>query len=308
MHCRMRKRMRQCRLFLMTNLSAPENPVAAYEAANAELQRQRRAGNFLSAALFLIVTAISLYVGEVRIDVILADLPGLFRYVHDTLPVIHADSAVSDIRAWYWAFPVWLGLLLDTLVIAFVGTSLGVAGAFLLCFPGSRNLVRNTWIYLVSRRIMELARSVPELVYAMIFVFAFGLGPFPGVLAIAVHTCGALGKLFSEVNENVNEDPIEGVRASGANWFQIIRYAVVPQVMPNFLSYALLRFEINVRSASVIGFVGAGGIGQELMFVIRQFVYQDISAIVLMIICTVVVIDLSCEKLRHRIIGNEDLI
>jgi phosphonate transport system permease protein len=142
----------------------------------------------------------------------------------------------------------------------------------------------------------------------MIFVFAFGLGPFPGVLAIAVHTCGSLGKLFSEVNENVNEDQIEGVRASGANWFQIIRYAVVPQVMPNFLSYALLRFEINVRSASVIGLVGAGGIGQELMFVIRQFVYQDISAIVLMIICTVAVIDISCEKLRHHIIGNEDLI
>lgn len=304
----MRKRIRPGSLFLMTNLTAPENPVAAFEAANAELQKQQRTGTFFFAALFLIITAISLYVGEVRIDVILADLPGLFRYVHGTFPVIHADTALSDIKAWYWAFPVWLSLLFDTLIIAFLGTSLGAAGAFLLCFSGSRNLVRNTWIYLISRRIMEFARSVPELVYAMIFVFAFGLGPFPGVLAIAVHTCGSLGKLFSEVNENVNEDQIEGVRASGANWFQIIRYAVVPQVMPNFLSYALLRFEINVRSASVIGLVGAGGIGQELMFVIRQFVYQDISAIVLMIICTVAVIDISCEKLRHHIIGNEDLI
>jgi phosphonate transport system permease protein len=126
---------------------------------------------------------------------------------------------------------------------------------------------------------MELARSVPELVYALIFVFAFGLGSLPGVLAIAIHSCGALGKLFSEVNENINMDHVEGVQAAGANWIQMIRYAVVPQVVPNYVSYTLLRFKINVRAASVIGFVGAGGIGQELMFVIRQFVYQDISAI-----------------------------
>jgi len=98
--------------------------------------------------------------------------------------------------------------------------------------------------------------------------------------------------------------PIEGVRAAGGNWFQIIRLAVIPQVLPNYLSYALLRFEINVRSAAVIGFVGAGGIGQELMFVIRQFVYTDISAIVLMIIATVSLIDMTCEKLRHQFIAE----
>ena len=141
----------------------------------------------------------------------------------------------------------------------------------------------------------------------MIFVFSFGIGPFPGILAIAIHTAGALGKLFSEVNENLDEKAIEGVRASGGNWFEVIRFAVVPQVLPNFTSYTLLRFEINVRAASVIGFVGAGGIGQELMFVIRQFVYTDISAIVLMIILTVIAIDLTCESLRHRLIGKEAL-
>jgi phosphonate transport system permease protein len=155
---------------------------------------------------------------------------------------------------------------------------------------------------------MEIARSVPELVYALIFVFSFGIGPFPGVLAIAIHSCGALGKLFSEVNENVDLGPTEGVTASGGNWFQMIRYAVVPQVMPNFLSYTLLRFEINVRAASVVGFVGAGGIGQELMASIRQFIYTDVSAIVLMLIVTVSMIDISCEKIRHRFIGREVLI
>jgi phosphonate transport system permease protein len=100
---------------------------------------------------------------------------------------------------------------------------------------------------------------------------------------------------------------MEGVQAAGANWYQMLRYAVVPQVLPGFLSYTLLRFEINVRAASVIGFVGAGGIGQELMFVIRQFVYTDISAIVLLIIVLVAFIDMGCEKLRHRVIGRENM-
>jgi phosphonate transport system permease protein len=154
---------------------------------------------------------------------------------------------------------------------------------------------------------MEIARAVPEIVYALIFVFSFGLGPLPGVLAIAVHSTGALGKLFSEVNENIDHQPLEGIRAAGGNWFQVIRYGVVPQVLPNFLSYALLRFEINVRAASVVGFVGAGGIGQELMFVIRQFIYVDISAIVLLIMLMVTTMDITCEKIRHYTIGKEAL-
>jgi phosphonate transport system permease protein len=204
-------------------------------------------------------------------------------------------------------FGKWLQLLVDTIMLAFVGTLIGTLFAFVLCFPGSRNLIQSYALYFACRRIMEFARAVPELVYAMIFVFSFGLGPFPGVLAIAIHTVGSLGKLFSEINENIDMAPLEGVRASGANWFQIMRFAVVPQVLPNFLSYTLLRFEINVRAASIIGFVGAGGIGQELMFVIRQFVYTDISAIVIMIIITVSIIDISCEKIRHAIIGKEVL-
>lgn len=292
----------------MTTNIATQDPVAAFEAAQAELRRQRRLTNISFITIFALAIGISLFVGEVRIDKILADLPGLFTYIHGTLPEIHTETVIEDIREWYWAFPKWLVLLLDTIIIAFLGTLLGTIGAFFICFPASRNLVKSSWLYFLSRRIMEIARSVPELVYAMIFVFAFGLGPFPGVLAIAIHSCGALGKLFSEVNENLNEDDIEGVMATGANWFQTIRYAVVPQVMPNFVSYALLRFEINVRAASVIGFVGAGGIGQELMFVIRQFVYQDISAIVLMIICTVAIIDVICEKLRHKIITGKALL
>jgi phosphonate transport system permease protein len=138
-------------------------------------------------------------------------------------------------------------------------------------------------------------------------VFAFGIGPLAGVLAIAIHTTGSLGKLFSEVNENADHGPIEGLRATGAGWLQSMGFGVVPQVLPVFLSYTLLRFEINVRGAAIVGFVGAGGIGQELYLVIRQFIYPDISAIVLLIIATVTAIDLVSERLRHAVIGRENL-
>ena len=156
-----------------------------------------------------------------------------------------------------------------------------------------------------ARRLLEIQRSVPELVYALIFVVAFGLGPFPGMLAIAIHTTGALGKLFAEVNENIDLKPVDGMYASGASWVQAMRFAVVPQVLSNYVSYALLRFEINVRGAAVLGFVGAGGIGQELLSAIRQFYLADVSAILLMIVATVAIIDIATERLRHALIGME---
>ena len=126
-----------------------------------------------------------------------------------------------------------------------------------------------------------------------------------GVLALALHTMGALGKLFSEVVENIDMKPVEGLTASGASRIQAIRFAVLPQVLSNFASYGLLRFEINVRGAGVMGFVGAGGIGQELLVAIRNFYDADVSAILLMIVATVMAIDLGTERLRHHLIGPE---
>jgi phosphonate transport system permease protein len=286
-------------------MKTKETAVDVFDNACRRLRASRRRHTLVLTILFLGALVISIRVGEFSLTNLYEGMPGLFNYVRDTLPELHLGSMGKDVKEWYWGFDKWIQLLADTILLAFIGTLIGTTAAFLLCFPGSRNLMRSYAIYFVCRRAMEFARAIPELVYAMIFVFSFGLGPFPGVLAISIHTAGALGKLFSEVNENIAMNPSEGVRASGADWFQIIRYAVVPQVLPNFLSYTLLRFEINVRSASIIGFVGAGGIGQELMFVIRQFVYTDISAIVLMIIVTVSIIDISCEKIRHAIIGKE---
>ncbi|MFP4072229.1 MAG: phosphonate ABC transporter, permease protein PhnE [Desulfovibrionales bacterium] len=284
------------------------DPVRAYERARAELKKSRKLQNTIFLILFLGALTASVVIGEVRLGNFVEGIPSFLNYFSDITPQIRADSIVSDVREWYWGLGTWLKLLVDTILIAYLGTLLGTIGAFVFCFPASRNLMRNTTIYFVCRRLMEFCRAVPELVFALIFVFSFGIGPFPGVLAIALHSTGALGKLFSEVNENLDPRPLEGVRAAGGNWFQILRLAVIPQVLPNFLSYTLLRFEINVRAASVIGFVGAGGIGQELMFVIREFIYTDISAIVLLIIFTVSAIDILCEQARHKLIGREGLL
>src|SRR5437868_2637230 len=142
-------------------------------------------------------------------------------------------------------------------------------------------------------------------VFALIFVIAFGLGPMAGVFALAIHSAGALGKQFAEIVENIDMKPLEGIRASGGNWFATMRFAVLPQVTAGFAGYSLLRFEINVREASVMGFVGAGGIGQELVVAIRKFYYSDVSAILLLIIATVFLIDIGTGWMRGRLFGKE---
>ena len=292
------------------NLPAPgrDDGFCRFEERCKEAVRLRKRQAAIFAGLFSGALFGSLWVAEVSAEKLANGLPEIFGYLGRTLPPLHWETLGGDLREWYWGLGKWLTLLLDTIIIGFVGTVLGVLGSLVLCFPASRNLMDRYPVYFVFRRALDIARSVPELVYALILVFAFGLGPLPGVLAIAIHSAGALGKLFSEVNENIDMACVEGVRAAGGNWFQVIRYAVLPQVLPNFASYALLRFEINVRAAGIIGFVGAGGIGQELFFVIRQFVYPDVSAIVLMIVLTVCLIDLGCERLRHHLMeGSQGL-
>lgn len=212
---------------------------------------------------------------------------------------------VSDPVEWFWGWKKWLALMGETLLMAYVGTMLGACAALALCFLASKNMTHNTWIVFATRRLLEFSRTVPEMVFALIFVVAFSLGPLPGILALAIHTTGALGKLFAEVVENVDMKPVEGVIATGGGWLHKVRFAVLPQVASNFASYALLRFEINVRSAAVLGFVGAGGIGQTLLEVIRKFYYADVSALLVLIIATVMVIDTVTERIRHGLIGQE---
>jgi phosphonate transport system permease protein len=265
----------------------------------------KRVWTGIYGALFLAALTGSVIVSDFNLADLMVGLPKAWNYISGTFPSLTLSNLLGDITDWYWGINYWLRLLVETILMGFVGTALGGIVALFLCFCASRNLVENTAIYFVSRRLLEFFRTVPELVFALIFVYAFGLGPFAGVLAIAVHTAGSLGKLFAEVNENVDPRPIEGVKSAGGTWPMIMRLAVVPQALPNYASYALLRFEINVRGASALGIVGAGGIGQDLYVAIRQFEYTDISAIMLLLIVTTSIIDMVCETIRHRLIGHD---
>jgi len=268
-------------------------------------QRTKRLWTLLFGALFAAACIGSAIVSEVDVGKLLTGLPKSWNYIYGTLPRIRLETFGADMAEWYWGINYWLRLLLETVLMGFLGTVLGAIVGLALCFPASRNLVESRLAYFISRRFLEFFRTVPGLVFALIFVIAFGLGPLPGVLALAIHTAGSLGKLFAEVNENIDPRPVEGVRAAGGNWLMCMSLGVIPQALPNYASYALLRFEINVHSATVMGVVGAGGIGQELYVAIRQFEYSDISAILLLLIALVSIIDLSCEAIRHRMIGPE---
>lgn len=275
--------------------------VGRYAAERAGARRRFLTGLVVMAALVVFAA----YAAEVRPLVLAANIDKFTAYLGQIVPVLRPAHLGEDLAEWYWGLPKWLKLLGETLLMAYLGTLLGALGGFVLCFVAAGNLVRSATLRFCAKRYLEICRTVPEIVFALIFVIAFGLGPMVGVLALAIHTTGALGKLFSEVVENIDMKPVEGLTGTGASWVETVRFAVLPQVLSNFASYALLRFEINVRGAGVMGFVGAGGIGQELLIAIRNFYYSDVSAILLMIVLTVFAIDLGTEKLRHHLIGAE---
>ena len=281
--------------------------VQRFEQELARLRRRQRWQLLGFALLFLVLLQLAARFSNFTLARLTAGLPRIGEYLGMTLPQIRLHSLAGDVGVWYYGFGRWLGLLGDTLLIALMATLFGALGGFVLCFPASRNLAGARWIYFLFRRLAEIARCVPEVVYALIFVVAFGIGPFAGFLALTAHTTGALGKLFAEANENIDDRQLESVRAAGGDWFEVIRFAVLPQVLPNFTSYVLWRLELNIRSAAIIGFVGAGGIGQELYQAIGLNYYEDVSAIVLMIVVTLTTIDLLCERIRHRLIGREAL-
>lgn len=275
--------------------------VGAYDGAVAA----KRMRTWLAVAVVAGLYVLACLAAEVRPATFLGNIGNFTSYLGQILPHLTLSNLPGDVASWYWNFGKWLSLLAETLLMAYLGTLLGGIGAFVLCFWASANLTRSRVVHFLARRFMEFCRTVPEVVFALIFVIAFGLGPMVGVLALAIHTMGALGKLFSEVVENIDMKPVEGLTSTGASWICAVRFAVIPQVLSNFASYSLLRFEINVRGAGVMGFVGAGGIGQEFLVAIRNFYYSDVSALLLMIIATVIAIDLGTEWLRHRLIGLE---
>jgi phosphonate transport system permease protein len=229
------------------------------------------------------------------------------------LPMFFDYPAQIVGEAWEAGLGAMLGLmvrhfpsLIETLNIAFVATILGGLVATILSLLASANLGAPAAAIWVTRRAMDVMRAFPELVIALFLIFLLGASPVPAMIAVAFHTSGALGKLFSEVNENIDRKPVEGLEAVGANWLQRLRFGVIPQVIPNYFSYFLLRLEINVRASAILGFVGAGGLGSELAEAIGwgQGRGDDILALFTLLFLAIIVIDQTSSAIRARLTGG----
>jgi phosphonate transport system permease protein len=207
----------------------------------------------------------------------------------------------------------------ETFAISFMGTLMALLIALSVVFFVSRNLIYSGLLYemepnkgwkrilrivpyLAAKSLLNLLRTIPEMVWALIFVFLVGLGPFPGVLALGVHTGGVLGKLFGEVLEDVDTQPIEALQATGANRLQILFYGIMPQVLPQFISYTLYRWEVNIRVAAVLGLVGAGGLGQRIHIAISLFLENQLLTFLIFIYALVTVTDYLSAYLRRRFV------
>lgn len=263
---------------------------AAGPAPRAPLRRPDSSlGVLVGWALLLAVLAASWRGADMRPLDLVRDAGNMAAYASGFLP--------PDFHDWR----SYLAELLVTLQIAVWGTALAVLCGVPLGLLASSNITP-WWIHQPVRRALDACRAINEMVFALLFVVAVGLGPFAGVLALWVHTAGVLGKLFSEAVEAIDPRPVEGISATGAPLIAEITFGVLPQVMPLWLSYALYRFESNVRSASVVGMVGAGGIGMVLWDVVRSFQYAQTAAILILLAVSVSLIDLLSAQLRRRLV------
>jgi phosphonate transport system permease protein len=279
----------------------PEQRLAELMASYGRDVAHRRRNSLIGFAVVIVLVWIASRFGEVQLGKLFHHLGGLTSYFGRIMPRLRPDHLTDDIADWYWNFFGWLKLLFDTILIAYLATLAGTIGAGLLACLAADNLAPSRGLRWLIKRWFEFCRTVPDLVFALLFVSAFGLGPLAGVLAIGIHTFGTLGKMFTEAYESIDMNPVDGVRSAGARFVDTVRFAALPQVLPNLASYTLLRFEINVRASSIVGFVGAGGIGQELFVAIRKFYYTDVSAILLLIIIAVSITDVLTERVRHHL-------
>lgn len=290
----------------MNRPAAPHDPAALREKAR-ETSR--------ASALVLLGSLAALWLwsyrgSEVDMGLLFSAEGGgaLFEYAARLFPPDLSRKTLADAASGAW----------ETFAISLMGTLLASVIALSLVFFGSRNLAYAGLLYemetrrglvllrrvpyLLARAVLNLLRTVPEMLWALVFVFLVGLGPFPGVLALGVHTGGVLGKLFAEVLEDVDLQPVESLQSTGAGKLQILFYGILPQALPQFVSYTLYRWEVNIRVAAVLGFVGAGGLGQRIHIAISLFLEQQLLTLLMVLYVLVTGVDYLSAYLRRRVV------
>ncbi|AYD45951.1 phosphonate ABC transporter, permease protein PhnE [Yersinia rochesterensis] len=247
-------------------------------------------------------------IAEFNLHTIFISIPHFFDYLVETIPVLHWHKLFADghtegsLAYWGYRLPIQLPLIWETLQLAVASTILSVMVAIIFAFLAANNTHSPSWLRLSIRTFVAFLRTMPELAWAVMFVMAFGIGAIPGFLALALHTIGSLTKLFYESLETASDKPVRGLAACGAGKLQRMRFALWPQVKPIFLSYSFMRLEINFRQSTILGLVGAGGIGQELMTSIKLDRYDQVSMTLLLIIIVVSLLDYTSGKLRKRVV------
>lgn len=292
-----------------------------------ELAAKRRMYTGLSIVILLLaVTGSVWFANETNAGKFFDRLPHLFDFVGELVPrdgweiwraLFDLPSPYDDGSLKYnypegrfyitdsLYIPEYIHKMLETVNIALLSTVIAMIFGYALAFLAAKNTMPSAWIRWPVRRVMEILRAFPEVVIAGFFLAILSLGPIPAIIAVTVHTIGALGKLFFEVIENADMRPDEGLRAVGANWFERVWFGFTPQVMPNFMSYFLLRLEINVRASTIIGAVGGGGIGEALRLSIGQGHEAKTLAIILLLLSTVIAVDQFSAWLRRKLVGEQ---
>ncbi len=285
---------------IMTGITAATPPDLSVIRASylAQVQRRRLYGS-LTLLIFVMLMIAGFNIADDRnAGGFWAGLGQIGDYPADVLSEAWAKRA--DLPVLLWKF---VPALIETINIAAVSTLLGAVAGLIFSLLATRGLAPWPRLIPVFRRILDILRAIPEIVIALVLIFVLGGGPVPAMIAIALHTAGALGKMFSEVAENADLKPVEGLSSTGASWAQCMWLGVLPQVAPNYVSYGLLRFEINIRASAILGFVGAGGLGYELRNAMSWGPgrFDEAAAIFVLLFSTIVLFDQVSSRYRNRL-------
>lgn len=312
-------------------MAADRNPEIVYDIMDEAPVRPKRGGRFfVFLGILLMVLAWSFHGAKIRPGELIEGIPQIGQTLARMLPpdfskiteskhyyfpenislaelILPAPLGEAETRArqrwWDNTFPqTVMGATLETIQMALAGTFLALIVAFPLGFLAARNTTPHPAVYRGVRLVLNLVRTIPDLALGLLFVAAVGLGAFAGTIALAIHTATVLGKLLSESVENIDEGVVEAIRATGAGYAQILSFAVVPQILPDLISFTLYRLETNIRAASVLGLIGAGGIGYLMNTSFRTFQYREAAAIVLVLIALVMLVDYLSSRLRQLVV------